>query len=248
MKKQPKTRSILSQLLTLLLLLALVVPPLSTTFASAMDDAQKVVLSFDANGGDGTMEVTTFNVGEELIFPDCKFTAPTGKIFKAWEIAAGTEYQPGEAVTFSDDILVNAVDPSVNAVDTSVRAGEPSDQAVGITVKAVWTDSKDAEKGLKSGPKRGPVRSGNDVSDILNPTITVTQGTQKIPGDILECDKLVGIKIDFAVPLRGDGLEPPQCVQHGDYAVFTISKDFTLNDPFCPKAGCLINSPLGLII
>ena len=108
MKKQPEKRSILSQLLTLLLILALIVPSLSTAFASAMDEAQKVTLSFDANGGSGEMPPATLSVGQPFALPENGFTPPEGQSFQAWEIA-GMEYQPGDNVTLSGDTVLTAV-------------------------------------------------------------------------------------------------------------------------------------------
>ena len=64
-------------------------------------------VSFNANGGTGTMLDETEQLGG-LILPNCTFTAPMGKQFKCWveggtggdQYAAGEEYNVTENVTF----------------------------------------------------------------------------------------------------------------------------------------------------
>ncbi len=55
---------------------------------SAMGDL-KVTLSFDANGGTGTMaDVENIDMGTAYSLPESTFTAPEGKIFSRWAINA----------------------------------------------------------------------------------------------------------------------------------------------------------------
>lgn len=53
-------------------------------------------VSFDSNGGTGTMHSVMVSKGAPFTPFSCTFTAPEGKRFKAWEISGGdgTEYQP----------------------------------------------------------------------------------------------------------------------------------------------------------
>ena len=62
------------------------------------------VISFDANGGAGSIGSATVSAGESYTLPVCTFTAPEGQVFKAWligstEYAAGTSYTPTASVT-----------------------------------------------------------------------------------------------------------------------------------------------------
>lgn len=175
--------------------------------------AQHVMVSYDPNGGSGTMEATTLNIGESLTLPVNGFTPPEEQSFKAWEIA-GTEYQPGEAVTFNGD--------------AAASEGGSSASAVEITVKAVWERSRTGEE-APPAPKRAPAQP-KDVSDILQKKITVTQGTEIQPGGKLKSDDFVGIRIDLSIPLEGDGVTADQAVHQGDTAMIEISKDFTLTE------------------
>ena len=65
-------------------------------------------VTINANGGAGTMTAEPVIDGESFILPDCTFTAPEGKVFKAWDID-GTEYDAGSSYTVTKDIEVIAL-------------------------------------------------------------------------------------------------------------------------------------------
>ena len=80
---------------------------------------EKVTVSFDANGGTGTMAAVEAEKGEYTL-PACSFTAPGTKVFGGWEYTVKTEFwgqvyeqqkvgQPGDKVTLSEDITFKAV-------------------------------------------------------------------------------------------------------------------------------------------
>ena len=62
-----------------------VTPPAPTEF----------IVTFDGNGGTGSMEPVTVEEGSRYVLPACGFTAPAGQEFKAWEIG-GIEYNAGD--------------------------------------------------------------------------------------------------------------------------------------------------------
>ena len=65
-------------------------------------------ISFDANGGTGTMADT--KVYEDYTLPKCGFTAPEGKTFIGWAInsAEGTWYYPGKKLEVNADMRLYA--------------------------------------------------------------------------------------------------------------------------------------------
>jgi len=65
------------------------------------------VVTFDANGGSGTMESIEVNYGEEFVLPSCDFVAPEGKEFKCWAI--GDEEITTNAITIEGDVTLRAV-------------------------------------------------------------------------------------------------------------------------------------------
>ena len=65
-------------------------------------------ITFDGNGGSGSMGPVTVKAGANYILPECGFTAPTDQEFKAWEIS-GTEYKVGDTYTVSGDTEIKAL-------------------------------------------------------------------------------------------------------------------------------------------
>ncbi len=68
----------------------------------------KYTLTFDANGGSGAMSGTTILATTRYVLPECTFTAPSNKTFKAWSVG-GEEKQPGDKITVSANTTVTAV-------------------------------------------------------------------------------------------------------------------------------------------
>ena len=63
-------------------------------------------VNFDANGGVGEMEDANANGKYRL--PECTFTAPEGKMFKAWSVNE-VEYQPNAVITVAGNTMITAV-------------------------------------------------------------------------------------------------------------------------------------------
>ena len=66
------------------------------------------VITFDKNGGTGTMAEVRKEVGETYELPACAFTAPENKRFKEWKIGT-TSYDVGDEITLSTSITVKAI-------------------------------------------------------------------------------------------------------------------------------------------
>ena len=65
-------------------------------------------LTYDANGGSGTMEDTIIMEDSAFSLPACEFSAPAGKEFQCWEID-GTRYNVSDSYTATGDVTVKAV-------------------------------------------------------------------------------------------------------------------------------------------
>ena len=65
--------------------------------------AKYITISFDPNGGTGTMKPMRVKAGVGYTLPECTFTPPEGKEFAGWLAANGTVYPAGEVVTSSID-------------------------------------------------------------------------------------------------------------------------------------------------
>lgn len=76
-----------------------------TKIENFLDDC---VISFDKNGGTGTMADVRKEVGDKYKLPTCKFTAPSNKRFKEWKIG-DVSYDVGDEITISTNITVKAI-------------------------------------------------------------------------------------------------------------------------------------------
>ena len=65
-------------------------------------------ITFNGNGGSGSMEPVTVKAGTNYILPACGFTAPADQEFKAWEIS-GAEYKVGDSYTVDRDTEIKAL-------------------------------------------------------------------------------------------------------------------------------------------
>ena len=113
----------------------------NTTITAVWEDIPVVTytVSFDANGGTGTMADVT-DVSGEYTLPANGFTAPAGKQFKAWSVG-GVEKAVGDKITVTANTTVTAVweaieyNVTVTGGTASVGAGTPITKAtMGTTV------------------------------------------------------------------------------------------------------------------
>lgn len=75
--------------------------------ASFVRDSSKVIMSFNPNGGTGTMEKQVLNYGSYFTVPECGFTPPAGKVFSRWDIN-GYKYSPGDGFYVNYDYTLKA--------------------------------------------------------------------------------------------------------------------------------------------
>lgn len=69
--------------------------------------ASSYTVTFDANGGTGTMSPVS-DVSGEYTLPECTFTAPEGKTFKCWSVG-DTEKSVGDKITVTENTTLKAV-------------------------------------------------------------------------------------------------------------------------------------------
>ena len=70
--------------------------------------AKYITISFDPNGGTGTMQPMKVKSGEEFELPECTFTPPEGKEFAGWLAENGKVYPAGDIVYSTDDSVLKA--------------------------------------------------------------------------------------------------------------------------------------------
>jgi len=88
---------------------------------------EKVNITFDSNGGTGTMDSVELDKGSQYTLPVCGFTAPEGKEFDKWSIGE-TEYTVGTKITVDEDITVKALyrEVHIDPVPAYIVVKEPT--------------------------------------------------------------------------------------------------------------------------
>ena len=82
-------------------------------------EVTEVTISFDPNGGTGTMQPMKVKSGENFTLPECTFTPPEGKEFAGWLAVNGTVYPAGNVVTSSIDQSFKATWKDTAEVDVT---------------------------------------------------------------------------------------------------------------------------------
>ena len=109
-------------------------------------------ITFNGNGGSGSMEPVTVKAGTNYILPACGFTAPADQEFKAWEIG-GAEYKVGDSYTVDRDTEIKAlwensvITPTTYTVTVSndgngTGTATPSTAAAGTEITLTATPNK----------------------------------------------------------------------------------------------------------
>ena len=111
-------------------------------------------ITFNPNGGAGSMSPATVKEGDTFTLPACAFTAPAGKEFKAWQIN-GKEYAPGASYLFTSDTAVTAVWKDIPVVPAAYTV--TFDPTGGTVTPATAATGKDGK--LTALPT--PVREGH---------------------------------------------------------------------------------------
>ena len=155
----------------------------NTTVTAVWEDIPVVTytVSFDANGGTGTMADVT-GISGEYTLPANGFTAPAGKQFKAWSVG-GVEKAAGDKITVTANTTVTAVweaveyNVTVTGGTASVGAGTPITKAtMGTTV----TLTAGAAPSGKVFDKWEVVSGGITLADVNSATTTFTMPAEAV--------------------------------------------------------------------
>ena len=82
--------------------------------------AKYITISFDPNGGTGTMKPMKVKSGENFTLPECTFTPPEGKEFAGWLAANGTVYPAGDIAFSTTDIVLKATWKDKEAAEVTI--------------------------------------------------------------------------------------------------------------------------------
>ena len=82
-------------------------------------EVAEVTITFDPNGGTGTMQPMKVKAGEEFELPKCTFTPPKGKEFAGWLAENGKVYPAGDIVYSTGDSVLKATWKDTTEVDVT---------------------------------------------------------------------------------------------------------------------------------
>ena len=82
-------------------------------------EAAEITITFDPNGGTGTMQPMKVKSGENFTLPECTFTPPEGKEFAGWLAANGTVYPAGDIAFSTTDSVLKATWKDTTEVDVT---------------------------------------------------------------------------------------------------------------------------------
>ena len=83
-------------------------------------EAAEVTISFDPNGGTGTMQPMKVKSGENFTLPECTFTPPEGKEFAGWLAVNGTVYPAGDIAFSTTDSVLKATWKDKEAAEITI--------------------------------------------------------------------------------------------------------------------------------
>ena len=163
----------------------------------------EVEISFDKNGGSGTMEDVMVFKNSTYKLPASGFTAPEGKEFKAWEVG-GVEKAVGDSITVNADTTVKAIwKDKTAAANKSVITVNPAGGkwADGTTTPKTYA----IEAGKYFTLPEAPIREGY--------TFRYWKGSRYNPGDKY---KVTGADHTFAAVWEKNGVSDKTSPKTGD--------------------------------
>ena len=89
------------------------------SFKATWKDKEKITISFDPNGGTGTMQPMKVKPGEDFFLPKCAFTPPEGKEFAGWLASNGNVFPAGMLSCYYHDNTLKATWKDTAEVDVT---------------------------------------------------------------------------------------------------------------------------------
>ena len=127
----------------------------SITVKAIWKGATTITVTYDANGGTGTMAQETYTPDgsgfvKNFTVPECGFTAPAGKEFDHWENSNGTPYQVGVTPWIAESMILKAIwkdstTPQPTTYTVSFNMNGHGDQIAAQTINAGEKATKPAD-------------------------------------------------------------------------------------------------------
>ena len=143
----------------------------------AVPSAETYTVSFNANGGTGTIADETEQLGG-YVLPDCTFTAPSGKQFKCWAEGStlGTQYDVGDEYDVTGNVTFYAVWEDISATKYDVVYGIGEGQGSGSSESV----DEGTEITLASYETIGMVAPNGQIFDYWSIRIGTAQSAETV--------------------------------------------------------------------
>ena len=169
------------------------VPAVVTRLTAQFDSSShSVTITFNGNGGTGTMDSVTVKAGANYTLPACGFTEPEGKQFKGWSTSADGSVISGTTYEVSSDTTFYAIweskEYSIIVTDGKATIGagsEISKAAQGTTITLTANAAPDGKVFDK-----WVVESGNTTLEDANSETTT----------FIMPDSEVSVKATYTIP------------------------------------------------
>lgn len=104
-------------------------------------DQDILSVSYDANGGEGTMAAAQIEGGGTLVLPECTMTAPAGCEFGGWQIGENV-YEAGQEITVNESMTVTALWKASRPAMTFEANGGSGDAAAIEEIAELFTNAE----------------------------------------------------------------------------------------------------------
>ena len=161
-------------------------------------------ITFNGNGGSGSMDSVTVKAGANYILPECGFTAPADQEFKAWEIS-GTEYKVGDSYTVLGDTEIKALWEN-SVITPTTYTVTVSNDGNGTGTATPSTAATGTEITLTAMPKEG---YHFKEWQVISGGVTIKDNKFTMPNDNVEVKAVfeedVPAPTEFTITMKTDG-------------------------------------------
>ena len=207
----------------------------NTTLYAVWEDIPAVTytVSFDANGGSGSMADVT-GISGTYTLPACTFTAPTGKQFKGWATSASGAVIAGTTIEVTANTTLYAIWRNISSGGTGSGGGVTT---YSITVKDakngdVTASHKSAAKGatvtLTVTPDKGYVLDTLTVLDGKDKEIKLTEKNGKYTFTMPASKVTVEAMFKASAPTgKNPFIDVPAGSYYEDAVIWAVDKGIT---------------------
>ena len=221
----------------------------NTTLYAVWEDIPAVTytVSFDANGGSGSMTDVT-GISGTYTLPACTFTAPTGKQFKGWATSASGAVIAGTTIEVTANTTLYAIWRNISSGGTGSGGGVTT---YSITVKDakngdVTASHKSAAKGalvtLTVDPDKGYVLDTLTVLDGKDKEIKLTEKNGKYTFTMPASKVTVEAMFKASAPTgKNPFIDVPAGSYYEDAVIWAVEKGITSGTSavtFDPNGNC----------